>query len=184
MRNHLQRFRDYLRTDRCPGAIAPQIVNPVCELQKSVLEDAEAFWASRPPPLPSGPEHPCTALKRLAFLRHPRQERDKKAKRLKRKEGEERKEKGRGRRESAKREQLFFHLEQDDGEKEPRKEVSDSSLRENGAGPVSSAQIEAEASSQKIFEEDKPKRRKVQEAAEMIPAPWKAGPTFPRRTRK
>ena len=63
---HLQRLKDYLFSARCPGVIAPQLVLRLCELHRSVLEDAEAYWASRPPPQAPREEHPTTAPKRLA----------------------------------------------------------------------------------------------------------------------
>ncbi len=64
----LQRFRDYLRTDRCPSVIGPQIRSRIGELHRAVLEDAEIFWASTPLPAGVRPveEHPSTAPKRLA----------------------------------------------------------------------------------------------------------------------
>ena len=64
---HLQRFRDYLLSSRCPGLIAPQVVHRLGELHRSVLEDAEAYWSSLPPAVPAPlEEHPTTAPKRLA----------------------------------------------------------------------------------------------------------------------
>ena len=67
----LQRFRDYLHSTRCPGLIAPQIVNRISELQRSVLEDAEGYWSSLPKTPAVGPieHHPSTAPKRLASPR-------------------------------------------------------------------------------------------------------------------
>ena len=63
---HLQRFKDYILSGRCPGSIGPQVALRLIELHRSVLEDAEVFWASRPPPRAPVEEHPTTAPKRLA----------------------------------------------------------------------------------------------------------------------